>query len=128
MPHNDTYQRAYIVHDGNARHIYRLLAFGAAAARRNGHPLSTQQQTALKAIGDIALAGRTDANTPPPQQESIPAPITDPATTAEVAQLLGVCERNARRYARTLDARVIGGRLVWDRTKVIDYLEGKKHG
>lgn len=46
-------------------------------------------------------------------------------TTAAVAELLRVTPRHVRRLASGLDARSVGGRLLFPRRAVIEHLEGR---
>lgn len=119
-------ERGFLVTGDNARDLYRVLIHGVTAMRRSGHRLSPEQSRAVDEIGRIALTGRGDVLEGRAVARCRVDPISEPLTTSEVAKLLGVGPRHARRYAATLSARRIGGRLVWDKSNVIDYLEGRK--
>lgn len=121
-------EHGFLVTGDNAREVYRLLLHGASAMRRNGVPLSLVQSNSIREIGLIALSGHGDVPVRSDLKECPPEPISEPLSTVQVAEMLGVCPRQARRYAETLAARRVGHRLIWDKSEVLEYLEGKEHG
>ncbi|AZA08499.1 helix-turn-helix domain-containing protein [Corynebacterium pseudopelargi] len=102
---------------------YRLAIAGIHALRRNGHPITPTQQRITTELSNLYMAtkGHTDVPTPP-QQAHYNQPITDPTTTKEAAQLLGVSPRQARRIAKHIGVTKQGREYIWDKTHILDYL------
>jgi hypothetical protein len=73
----------------------------------------------ISALEQAAAAWRASAsgNPEPPAAEVVPASLR--VGTGEAAELLGICERQARSLAPGLGGRRIGGRWVLDRDAVL---------
>ncbi len=82
--------------------------------RRNGLPPST---ALAKLAYALAAPGQSDSTDEPAEQP-------DFVDIGQAVQLLGVSPRTARRLARRLGGRMVGGRWLLDRQAVLEHAEG----
>ena len=103
-----------------------LVSSGAQARARNGYRVTGRQRSIVSevAVASLAARGHPVVQETPPVPECIPEP-EQPCTTREAAELLGVSQRQVRRYAdrygNQLGACKVAGRITMDRQAVIDF-------
>jgi len=111
--------------------VWRLVALGIRAANRDGIGLA--RVTHLQAVLAAAAAEvRATSGTGQCDVAQVPARATcdpsEPLSTREAADLLGLSTRQTQRMARTLDARQLrSGVYIYDRTAVDAYLIERNH-
>jgi len=111
--------------------VWHLVALGVRAARRDGIGLARVDH--LQAVLAAAAAEvRATSGTGQCDVAEVPARATcdpsEPLSTREAADLLGLSPRQTQRMARTLDAHQLrSGRLIFDRGAVDAYLIERNH-
>ena len=111
--------------------VWHLVALGVRAARRDGIGLARVDH--LQAVLAAAAAEvRATSGTGQCDVAQVPARATcnpsEPLSTREAADLLGLSPRQTQRIARTLAARQLrSGRLIFDRGAVDAYLIERNH-
>ncbi len=111
--------------------VWRLVALGVRAAHRDGIGLARVDH--LQAVLAAAAAEvRATSGTGQCDVAQVPARATcdpsEPLSTREAANLLGLSPRQTQRMARTLDAHQLrSGRLIFDRGAVDAYLIERNH-
>jgi len=111
--------------------VWHLVALGVRAARRDGIGLARVDH--LQAVLAAAAAEvRATSGTGQCDVAQVPARATcdpsEPLSTREAADLLGLSTRQTQRMARTLDARQLrSGVYIYDRTAVDAYLIERNH-
>ena len=123
--------RFVLLHDSGVVDVWRLVALGVRAARRDGIGLARVDH--LQAVL-AAAAAEVRATSEPGQRDVAQLPTralsdpSEPLTTREVATMLGLSPRQTQRMARTLAARQLrSGRLIFDRGAVDAYLIERNH-
>lgn len=53
-------------------------------------------------------------------------PMDDLITAREAGEILGVSKRQTQRLAADLDGQIVGGRWLFSRSAVAEYMEGKR--
>lgn len=86
--------------------------------RLNGRPPSAGLSRLGELVGLLAECGQTD-------RSEAPVEDAEGMTTSEAAGLLGCSERTARRRARQLGGRKVGGVWMIDRLAVLEHNDGK---
>lgn len=103
-----------------------LVDAGHRARQRNGMPNSRLQDQIttdiITAYRTVTAAGQTDVPTTP-EMSDCDADDHLTLTTGEVAAVLGLSPRHARRLADSLGARKRGGTLQWPAHDVYEYSE-----
>lgn len=101
-----------------------LVDAGHRARRRNGMPTSRLQEQIttdiITAYRTVTAAGQQDVPTTPDTPD---CDADDHLTTGEVAAVLGLSPRHARRLADSLGAQKRGGTLQWPAHDVYEYAE-----
>ncbi len=111
--------------------VWHLVALGVRAAQRDGIGLARVDH--LQAVLAAAAAEvRATSGTGQCDVAQVPARATcdpsEPLSTREAADLLGLSPRQTQRMARTLDAHQLrSGRLIFDRGAVDAYLIERNH-
>lgn len=106
------------------RAAYELLQHGKHTMRRNGYRLTPTHDQIISDIGALALGGHADVRPQAPLRH-YPRVVTDPISTRQAAQLLGVSTRQARRLARDTGAIKRAGVWVWSKQQLLNYMERK---
>jgi len=109
-------ETAYLLHLGIR---YRANIDGAVASDR--------QRALLRVLTDTAEAtlacGHADTHPPPGVAGSL---TVGEIGTAEVARVLGITPRHARRFAVDLDGRRVKGTWLFDRAAVVAYVAERR--
>ncbi len=111
--------------------VWHLVALGVRAAHRDGIALARVahlQGVLAAAAAEVRAAsecGHCDVAQVPARATCDPS---EPLSTREAADLLGLSPRQTQRMARTLEARQLrSGRLIFDRGAVDAYLIERNH-
>ena len=118
--------RFVLLHDSGVVDVWRLVALGVRAARRDGIGLARVDHLQAE-LAAAAAEVRATSGTGQCDVAQVPARATcdpsEPLSTREAADLLGLSPRQTQRMARTLDAHQLrSGRLIFDRGAVDAYL------
>ncbi len=111
--------------------VWHLVALGVRAARRDGIGLARVDHLQAE-LAAAAAEVRATSGTGQCDVAQVPARATcdpsEPLSTREAADLLGLSPRQTQRMARTLDAHQLrSGRLIFDRGAVDAYLIERNH-
>lgn len=103
------------------RAAYRLATHGIKALQRNGHRITPTDRQLVADLGRaLSDHGHTDVRQHP-ENVRLPVVISEPLTTEQVASILHISTRQARRLAK-IYATKTGSGWIWEAATVEELL------